>query len=320
MRSEGIVTPSEKFIEAVGERDIDLLLLEEFHVSEQFQDWFTTKVLGNENHGFRFKTASHSVTDHGMGESDLVAYYADPQGQVLAIHIENKIGAPAQPSQATRYLKRGKAGISAGRWNDFKTCIVAPMDYLESTPDAANYQFRISYEDVCEFFGTLAKTDKRYLYRKRLVEEAIEQNQRGYQPEDHPAVHLFWQRYWETVKREFPELWMPQPEVKPINSDWPHLYAANVRGGRKVVHKWAQGCVDLDIPSRGKQVEEIQARNASLLNADMIVARTSKSAAIRLEVPQINRLGSFDDQVEAVRTGLRAAKRLVGISSRIELP
>ncbi|MGC9445370.1 MAG: hypothetical protein ACP5E9_10675, partial [Candidatus Methanospirareceae archaeon] len=256
MRSEGkIMTPSEKFIEAVGERDIDLLLLEEFHVSEQFQDWFAAKALGTESHRRRFETASHAVTDHELGESDLVAYYSDPHGRILAILIENKIDAPAQPSQATRYEKRGKAGINARRWNDFKTCIVGPSSYLKSTPDAAEYQVSITYEEMCEFFGSLSKTDKRYHYRKRMVEEAIEQNRRGYQPEDHPAVHQFWLRYWETVRNEFPELRMPQPKIKPINSDWPHLYDAGVRGGRKVVHKMAQGYVDLEIPSRGNQVE-----------------------------------------------------------------
>ena len=92
-----------------------------------------------------------------------------------------------------------------------------------------------------------------------------------------------------------------------------------VIGGRRVVHKWSKGYADLEIPSRGEEVEKIRARNASFLDADMIVAKTGKAAAIRLEVPLINRLGSFDDQVEAVRVGLRAIRRRIEISPRIEL-
>jgi hypothetical protein len=150
---EKIMMPKEKFIEAVGERDIDLLLLEEFHVSAQFQKWFAAKALGTERHGCRFQAASHAVSDPMLGESDLIAYYADPQGQVLAILIEDKIDAAAQPEQAARYLKRGEAGILAGRWNSFRTCIVGPRNYLESAPDAAGYQVSITYEEVCEFPG-----------------------------------------------------------------------------------------------------------------------------------------------------------------------
>ena len=194
------MTPKEKFIEALGERDIDLLLLEAFHVSAQFQTWFAAKAFGPESRGCRFESASHAVTDPELGESDLIAYYIDPEGQVLAILIEDKIDAAAQPEQAARYRKRGEAGISAGRWTSFRTCIVGPRNYLESAPDAAGYQVSITYEEVCEFFGSLAGTDKRYHYRKQLVEEAIEQSRRGYQPEDHPAVHQFWQRYWELVR------------------------------------------------------------------------------------------------------------------------
>ena len=114
---------------------------------------------------------------------------------------------------------------------------------------------------------------------------------------------------------------MSRPKaIIPFNSDWPNLRAAGVRRGKRVIHKWNLGCVDLEIPSRGKQVEEIRARNTALLDADMIVEQTGKAAVVRLVVPQIDRLGSFDAQVEAVRAGLRAAKRLIGISSKIEMP
>jgi hypothetical protein len=315
------MTPKEKFLEAVGERDIDLLLLEEFHVSAQFQTWFAAKALGTERHGCRFEAASHAVSDPMLGESDLIAYYIDPEGQVLAILIEDKIDAAAQPEQAARYLKRGEAGISAGHWTSFRTCIVGPRNYLDSAPDAAGYQVRITYEEVCEFLGSLTSRDERYIYRKRLVEEAIEQSRRGYQPEDHPAVHQFWQRYWETVKTEFPELRMSRPKaIIPFNSDWPNLHAPGVRRGWRIIHKWNLGYVDLKLPSRGGQVDDIRARNALVLDTDILVEQTGKAAAIRFEVPRIDRLGSFDAQLEAVRTGLHAARRLAKISPKIELP
>ncbi len=61
-------------------------------------------------------------------------------------------------------------------------------------------------------------------------------------------------------------------------------------------------------------------RYGSLLDADMTVEQTGKTAVVRIEVPPVDRLGSFDAQVEAVRAGLQAAKRLLDRSPDIKLP
>jgi hypothetical protein len=114
---------------------------------------------------------------------------------------------------------------------------------------------------------------------------------------------------------------MTRPKaIIPFNSDWPHLHAPGVRRGWRIIHKWNLGYVDLEIPSHGGQEEEIRAHNRLVVNTDMLVERTGKAAAIRLEVPPIDRLGSFDAQLEAVRAGLHAARRLAEISPKIELP
>jgi len=308
------------FIEGVSERDVDLLLLEEFHVSKEFQGWFAERVFGTEGRAYRFKDAWHSVSDPKWGESDLLVTYESQPGAVVGLLLENKIDAVCQPEQALRYQKRGEVGVQEGRWMAFRTCIVAPSKYIGTGAGTEDYQAMVTYEDLLGFFLGFGESDRRYQYRARLVREAIEQSRRGYTRVPHEDVTQFWRRYWELVRCEFPELSMNAPKDVPFNSDWPRLRARGARGNWQVVHKLRQGYVDLEIPAKGERVEEIRERNVSVLDPDMIVEQTGKSASIRVAVPSIDRLGAFDAQIQAVRAGLRAAQRLLAVSSKLIMP
>jgi hypothetical protein len=46
----------------------------------------------------------------------------------VALLIENKISAGAQPNQAARYRDRGNEGLGK-IWDDFKTILIAPAAY-----------------------------------------------------------------------------------------------------------------------------------------------------------------------------------------------
>ena len=58
--------------EAVAERDIDLLLIEELHVDSNFRSWFYELVWETGNHAVPFLGAWHSLTHPEHGESDIV--------------------------------------------------------------------------------------------------------------------------------------------------------------------------------------------------------------------------------------------------------
>jgi hypothetical protein len=90
-------------IEAVTERDIDLLLLEELSVSDEFPLWLYSIVAGA-NDAPSCEGAWHSISDPSLGESDLIVIYENG----VAVLLENKIDAPAQPEQGQRYRARGE--------------------------------------------------------------------------------------------------------------------------------------------------------------------------------------------------------------------
>ena len=121
------------FIEAVAERDIDLLLLEEFHCSPAFRAWFGERVFGAESPRMELIGAWHSLTHPVLGESDPVLVENDSVERKRAVLIENKIGASPQPDQAARYAERGRLAAEKGTWHEFRTCIVAPERAMAHT-------------------------------------------------------------------------------------------------------------------------------------------------------------------------------------------
>jgi hypothetical protein len=183
------------FIEAVYERDIDLLLLEEMHSSTEFQDWLTNKVFGTRNVAHSFQGAWHSVTDPALGESDLIFIDGVGNGERRAILIENKIDAPSQPNQAVRYRERGAIGIGEGNWQEFRTLLIAPQKYLDSISNANLYDSQLSYEQVQDWFASIYPQNSRIAYKIEFLNAAIAQNRRGYQPIPNEAVTRFWHKY-----------------------------------------------------------------------------------------------------------------------------
>ncbi|HOB54013.1 MAG TPA: hypothetical protein PK176_14275 [Acidobacteriota bacterium] len=124
-------------ITGVCERDIDLLLLEEFHAGDRFWRWLAGMVLGEHLAAARFVRARHSV-DQSSGESDLELAIEVPAGRRsrrsrprrIRILFENKLDAMFQPQQAERYRQRGDAYLQNGECDRWVTVLLAPKVYL----------------------------------------------------------------------------------------------------------------------------------------------------------------------------------------------
>ena len=305
-------------LEAVAERDIDLLLIEELTVDSSFRSWFYGLVWGTSGQDLIFLGSWHSLTHPDYGESDVVVLAEEEEGRKLAILIENKIDAITQPNQAGRYRIRGDAGIATEWWHQYRTCIVAPQVYLDSNSEATLYDVLVSYESLKQWFVE-KPADPRAKYKAQLIEEAIEQNRRGYRAVPHGGVTQFWLDYWELSKAEFPELQMRRPTKIPANSDWPRFKPRGINPDFVVIHKWSRGAVDLTIRGAGDKIERLTELNQSLLGDGLSILTTNKSAAIRIEVPVVDRFGELAPQIDKARAGLLAATRLVELSHQIQL-
>lgn len=299
-----------KTFASMAERDIDLLLVEEICANADFGRWFFDQVGETVADGALQTECWHSVTDGAHGESDLIARL---NGDVAAL-IENKIDALAQPDQAERYRRRGSRGVAAGNWRRFVTCIVAPEAYLKSNQEARLYDTSISYEAVRAWF--LATGSHRARHKALVLTEAIEQNRRGYSPDPDENVTAMWAEYWATAQDEHLELEMPRPGPKPAKSDWPTFRPTGMPAQLQIIHKWNQGCVDLQISGAAGAVDEL-ARRMTRENVEVVA--TGKSAVVRIRVPPIDRFVPADAQLDQVRDGLEAASTLFNLSKRVSL-
>ena len=295
---------------SVAERDIDLLLLEEFNVSTEFSSWFYSKVTGK-SEAPGCNGAWHSVSDSTLGESDLVVLYDDD----TAILLENKIDAVAQPDQGERYKLRGKKGVEKEQWVDFQTCMVAPSMYLQKENDSQQYDANVSYEEICQWFLATAQCDKRSAYKAYLLEEAIAQNRRGYTFVTDKQVTEFWLQYWLFATNKYPELQMKRPGNKPSNADWPGFKPDNLNKRFSIVHKLRRGDLDLQISGAAGSLNLLKDH---IVESDIKVEKANKSAAVRIKVPAIDCQQTFESQAAAAEQGMKAAVRLLTIAHQLE--
>ena len=255
-------------VEAIQERDIDLIILEELNVNNNFCEWIINEMNFPrliENIG-----AWRSISDFGLGETDILFSYNSKDKRIYIL-IENKLGASFQDKQYERYIKRAENYIKNGDCDLAFVILTAPKMYCENQNEFENF---LTYEQIAsrfEFIGT-----KRSLFKGKLLNIASEKLRRGYKPVNSLPVQKFWHSYWKFKKENFPNLRMKKPGIVPANSDWPMLYDDNLN---EIVfyHKLAQGNVDATF--KGFPIETEIKIKENLPN-DAIFVKHNKSFSI----------------------------------------
>jgi hypothetical protein len=220
-----------RFLASVEERDIDLLLMEEFQISDEFVTWFCVQL------GLPDVTPSgawHSVSDTD-GETDLLLCVT-ARGRRIGILIENKVAAPEQDRQAERYHLRGIRSREAGKFDEYVTVICAPQRYLDGLSSDSAYQYRIPYEAIAEWFSAL--DGRRAAWRKRIIREAIEQGRRGYTMSVNATNTAFHLDYWEHLRQNHPLIHMARPKQKGRYSTWIIMKGHDFPKDVKLHHKF----------------------------------------------------------------------------------
>lgn len=137
--------------EGIYERDMDLLFMRKIASDKGFvREFFLNNEAflkkGYDTTTFSVESVSHSVrTEDGESDIEVVLSIRDKK---IALLIEDKVDAKAQPEQAARYTIRGDKALSRGDYDDYCVFIIAPEDYLESNAEAKNYPGKITYESI----------------------------------------------------------------------------------------------------------------------------------------------------------------------------
>lgn len=289
-----------RYLLTVEERDIDLLLMEEFHVKPEFVTWFCTQV------GIKeavFDGAWHSVSDQD-GETDLLLRVASG-GRRIGILIENKVAAPEQPEQAIRYHLRGARSREAGQYDEYVTCICAPNTYLNGLSGSV-YDHKVPYEAVRDWYA--AQSGARAAWRCKIMVEAIDQSRRGYTLVENESKTKFHRQYWEHLQRKHPHLIMREPAKKGSWSDWMVIKTADMPQRVTIIHKNNHACVDLTFEDT--DVEKLLAVKQDWPDG-ILPRQRGGSTVLRISVPELKMEMGVPAQEAELEIALAAVHTLV---------
>ena len=283
-------------ISGVSERDIDLLLLEEFMSSQDFQQFFLNRSKFRGQKLF-YLDAQKSVTD-STGESDLEVSFKNEKDEVIMLMIENKVNANFQKDQLQRYKKRGNNYINQNKIIDFETILVAPERFYNN--ETNGFAFRVNYEEVVEYFRNNSNLGQRSNYKILLLNSAIEKSRLGYQMEADASVTNFWEDYWKLSLQEAKEFLMYEPPPKAASSSFIYFKNVNLPDEVNLIHKLTHGNFDLQFTGMGNNLDKMRDKYLHSLNKNMKIVRTNKSASIRVQVPILSLADSLESQKDNV--------------------
>lgn len=302
------------FVSSVAERDIDFIVLEELEVSDSFRAWISARVY--EVPVFKSRIGAwHSVTQAGLGESDVVILFEATDGSRKSILIENKIDAPPQPDQGERYQKRGEQGIEEGSWDEFRTCIIAPRRYLGSTMHSEIYDAEVSYEEIMAYFVSRGFQDTRFTYRASLIQEGIEQNRRGYKPKISEPMTAFVREYVTFAKEHFPDLCVQDAKPRPAGGTWIQFYPGGMSKDFQIMHQVTAGFVKILIGGMADRLEEYRDKYKDEPIPDLEVVSTGKSISLALSVSEIDPISEvFSASRDRVKAAMDKLTDLVSLA------
>jgi len=290
------------------ERDVDLLLAEEFSVNPEFADWFLahTKFKGSDA---TVASVRVSLADK-LGESDLVIHYRRDNGDHFALLIEDKVDAPLQPNQAARYRLRGERDRDQNTFADFEVLLCAPQNYIELRTDLDGFDRKVSLEDIADFFLRGAPS-ARARYRGDFLRTAVSRRLNTWQREPDDLTDAFWRAAHELAIKEFPILEM-QPLTATKDTTWISLRPRDLPTRPKhvkVIIKGDRGLVDLTFADT--RVDKFSPTVMPLSEPDFTVHQTNKSSAIRIRTPAFEIADGIDNGLPRVRSAFEASSRLI---------
>ena len=280
-------------IESIQERDVDLILLEEFYTDDLFCEWFIEEL--------NFPTLTsivgvwRSISDFGLGETDLLFSYLSNENKI-GVLIENKLDASFQDEQYNRYFKRAEEYVNKEHFDKAFVVLVAPDLYCKNQSD---FEFYISYEKIADRFAFTGS--KRNLFKRELLQIASEKLRRGYQPINSEIVQAFWINYWQFKEEHYPSLEMKKPTIVPYNSDWPMLTDKRLMTVQ-FYHKFGQGNIDASFKGITEEQEGIIKQ---LLPDNIKLVKHSKSYSLRIFTHKIDRTKEFQDEKHKIEEGLK---------------
>jgi hypothetical protein len=304
-------------VERKYERDIDLLLAEEFSVNPEFADWVKSRT--------KFFGHSANVTDvfvskaDNLGESDLIVIYSGKDGQRFAVMIEDKIDALLQPNQAERYRFRAEREVESGAFTAYAVILCAPEYYISNSKRVGEFDLAISFEELAKFLRR-SDSSSRNQYRAAFLETAATKRVNNWVREVDEATEEFWEAAYDMATKDFPILEMKRLKVTK-DSSWINFRPADMPTLPRRIYVSVKGDRgQMDLTFSNTKAHLFHERVATLLDPEMTIHQTSASAAIRIEVETFTPRDGIEMGLPRVRGAFEACERLIRFYRANKIP
>ena len=299
--------------DSVYERDMDMLIMRKISndkdfVRKVFLETEFPAEKGYNNAEFSIEQVAHSVMAED-GESDIEVILSIGKKKV-ALLIENKIDADAQPEQAARYSIRGNKAVERHDYDEFFVFIIAPEDYLKRNSEAQNYPCRISYKVI--------KNNLEDDFDKAMMKYALSDANIVRLPRD-AKVTAFWDQLYDYLDENYRGIFDVHGhkglERSGQAGQWISISCAKPYS---IQIKSDRGYVDLEISGYADKFSQFSRDNKELIDKKQLYIRAaSKSLAIRKYIGTIDFTQPFDSQVPALNEAFDAAKELQDLISKL---
>lgn len=293
----------------IFERDMDMLLMRQFSDNNfAFIDLFLKRIHCGSDYSV-LKIAHSVMTSDGETDIQVILSF---NGSRIALLIEDKIDAIAQPDQAKRYEIRAEKAKTNGEYDEYYIFIVAPQKYLENNKEVSNYSYRLSYEDI--------KTTLTNEFDLAIMNCALAESKRGYIPVEDRKVTLFWNRMFNYVEARFPGTFAFYGKKGDIHGSTASWISIKSGKGTRIVIKSDKGYVDLEIAGYSGKFQEFSKANQTLLDSKQLYLRmASKSLAIRKYINCFDFTKSFDEQIPFIEDAFIKAKELQDLIKELKI-
>jgi hypothetical protein len=295
----------------VQERDIDLLILEQVHISSPFVAWLAEKA---GIVGASLKSARHSVSTD-KGETDILLFLDTANGRI-ALMIEDKIGAPMQPRQCERYHERGRALCEEGKAKGYRTLLCAPATYLHAVPTEKDWHARLPLEEIADWFGQ--DLSPAATWRRAILTMAASKIVRAREADDKtnhtfdPDLVALKTAYRQFVEARYPEL---IAEVQPGRDREYYIKARELPAGIRFKHSFFRGEVSMILEKKWADIARAWLPTNSP-NGTWIVEHVSE-LHLRSATEVMDPALPFEQQQETAVQALNIVDRFVVVATEI---
>jgi hypothetical protein len=230
----------------------------------------------------------------------------------VALLIENKISAGAQPNQAKRYRDRGKVGLGSS-WDDFKTILIAPAAY---SGEKAFFDTFVPLEQISQWL--CPDEPLRAAFRRSKIQEAIEKrNATGVQIVD-AVMTDFRSAYYEYLMafntEHGTDFTLRRPAPTYDGDTWFSFNSVSLPAQCRIRHRAKTTIRDrtgaVDVTFLESSVDRLEPLRRLLEPSMSILSsgRRKQHASIETNVSEINEQNGFELEKPKVHQALLAAK------------